>query len=180
MKKPTKDTERDAFDIHIIGASPFLYLTDKARKRSEEFTIFAASMADIEKSLAPKIRIHPKEKLPPEYHDFLDVFSPKEADKLPRHRGYDHKIRLKEGTEPRFGPLYDGPRRAPRLTRTPGGKLRERICPSIAITRRLSSSVCSKTGRGATILCELSGPQCAHGKELIPDPIDPRDSGSAV
>jgi hypothetical protein len=91
----------------MIGASPFLYLTDKARKRSENFTIFAASMADIEKALAPKIEIDPKEKLPLGYHDFLDVFSQKEADKLPPHRGYDHKIRLKEGTELPFGPLYD-------------------------------------------------------------------------
>ena len=107
IEKPTKDTERNTLDIRMIGASPFLYLTDKARKRSEEFTIFAASMADIEKALAPKIRIDPKEKLPLEYHDFLDVFSQKEADKLPPHRGYDHRIRLKKDTKPPFGPLYD-------------------------------------------------------------------------
>lgn len=107
MKKPTKDTEKNTLDIRMIGAFPFLYLTDKARKKSEDFTIFAASMADIEKALAPKTKIEPKEKLPPEYHEFLDVFSQTEADKLPPHRAYDHKIRLKEGTEPPFGPLYD-------------------------------------------------------------------------
>jgi Retroviral aspartyl protease./Reverse transcriptase (RNA-dependent DNA polymerase). len=96
-----------ALDIRMIGASPFVYLTDKARKRSKDFVVFAASMADIEKALAPKKKIDPKTKLPLEYHEFLDVFSQKEADKLPPHRGYDHKIKMKEGSEPPFGPLYD-------------------------------------------------------------------------
>ncbi|KGO38465.1 hypothetical protein PEX1_010050 [Penicillium expansum] len=70
-----KDTERNTLDICIIRVSPFLYLIDKVRKRSGEFTIFATLIADIEKALAPKIKIDPKEKLPLEYHDFLDVFS---------------------------------------------------------------------------------------------------------
>ena len=33
-------------------------------------------------------------KLPLEYHDFLDVFDRKQADLLPPHRAYDHKIEL--------------------------------------------------------------------------------------
>lgn len=48
-----------------------------------------------------------RERLPREYYEFLDVFSKKEADKLPPHHAYDHKIQLKEGAEPPFGPLYD-------------------------------------------------------------------------
>ena len=51
--------------------------------------------------------IDPREKLPKEYHEFLDVFSKKEADKLPPYRPYNHKIQLKEGAEPLFGPMYD-------------------------------------------------------------------------
>ena len=39
----------------------------------------------------------PVEKVPAEYHEFLDVFSRKEPDKLPEHRPYDHKINLKPG-----------------------------------------------------------------------------------
>jgi len=91
----------------MIGAAPFVQLTDKARKAPEDFTIFAATLQDIEKALTPKTAIDPKEKLPIEYHEFLDVFSKKEADKLPPHRSYDHTIQLKEGSEPPFGPLYD-------------------------------------------------------------------------
>jgi hypothetical protein len=91
----------------MIGATPFIRLTDKARKTPEEFTVFAVTIHDIEKALAPKATIDPREKLPQEYYEFLDVFSKKEADKLPSHRPYDHKIQLKEGSEPPFGPLYD-------------------------------------------------------------------------
>jgi hypothetical protein len=41
-----------------------------------------------------------------EIRDFVDMFSPKEADKLPLHRPYNHNIRLLEGKVPLFGPLY--------------------------------------------------------------------------
>ncbi len=69
-------------------------------------------MADIEKSLRPKKKIDPKEKLPPQYREWLRVFDRQLADKLPMHRpGVDHKIVLKkdkEGNEaaPPWGPLY--------------------------------------------------------------------------
>ena len=36
-------------------------------------------------------------KLPSEYHNFIEVFLLKEADKLPPHRSFDHKIELKSG-----------------------------------------------------------------------------------
>lgn len=34
------------------------------------------------------------------------MFSPKEAEKLPPHRPYDHDIKLKDGQNPPWGPLY--------------------------------------------------------------------------
>lgn len=68
--------------------------------------MFSVSIRDIEKALAPKIEIDPKTVLPPEYHEFLDVFSHAEARKLPEHRTYDHRITLLDGKEPPFGPLY--------------------------------------------------------------------------
>ncbi len=80
----------------------------------ETATVISASatMADIEKSLRPKKKIDPKEKLPPQYREWLRVFDRQLADKLPMHRpGVDHKIVLKkdkEGNEaaPPWGPLY--------------------------------------------------------------------------
>ena len=61
---------------------------------------------EIEHGLNPKPEINPATVLPSEYHEFLDVFSKKEADKLPERRSYDHKIPLMEGKEPTYSPLY--------------------------------------------------------------------------
>jgi hypothetical protein len=44
--------------------------------------------------------------VPKDYHSFLPLFRKANADKLPPHRAHDHKIDLKEGFTPPFGPLY--------------------------------------------------------------------------
>ena len=44
--------------------------------------------------------------LPKEYHDFVPVFKKVVADVRPSHQQYDHKITLKEGFMPPFGPIY--------------------------------------------------------------------------
>jgi len=91
----------------MIRAVPFVQLADRARRAPKGYTVFAMTLQDIEKALAPKVTIDPCEKLPKEYYEFLDVFSKKEADKLPPYRLYNHKIQLKEGAKPPFGPLYN-------------------------------------------------------------------------
>lgn len=44
--------------------------------------------------------------IPPEYHDYLDVFDKEKATILPQHRSYDCPIDLEEGKKPPFGPIY--------------------------------------------------------------------------
>ena len=44
--------------------------------------------------------------IPEEYHEFADLFSKSESEKLPPHRSYDHTIPLEPGTTPPFGPIY--------------------------------------------------------------------------
>ena len=44
--------------------------------------------------------------VPPEYHDYVDVFSKKKASTLAPHRPFDLKIELEEGAEPPIGRLY--------------------------------------------------------------------------
>jgi hypothetical protein len=44
--------------------------------------------------------------IPLEYHKFLPLFSEVEANKLPPHHPYDHRIHLKEDFIPPFGPIY--------------------------------------------------------------------------
>ena len=63
-------------------------------------------MADIKKALALKKHTNPAIKVLVEYHNYLDVFSRKEANKLLERRPYDYKIVIKEGKHPGFGPLY--------------------------------------------------------------------------
>jgi transposase InsO family protein len=102
--EPEPELETDSnltMDIYQIGSAPFMRL---ARKSGYE--LFAASITDIEKTLAPKKHTDPVEKVPTEYHEFLDVFSRKESEKLPEHRPYDHKFNLESGKQPPFGPLY--------------------------------------------------------------------------
>lgn len=69
-------------------------------------TLMVASIEDIREALRNKPFVNPAEKLPKIYHEFLPVFSKDEADKLPPHRPSDHKIILKSGCEPPWGPLY--------------------------------------------------------------------------
>ena len=44
--------------------------------------------------------------LPPEYHDFTDIFQVAEKQSLPEKGLYDHAIDLKPGQQPPFEKLY--------------------------------------------------------------------------
>ena len=49
-----------------------------------------------------------RSQIPAEYHDFLDVFSKSKADKLPDHNPqFDHSIKIEDGKQPPFGPIYN-------------------------------------------------------------------------
>lgn len=47
-----------------------------------------------------------KDKIPSEYHDFMNLFLKKGAEQLPPHRYVDHEIPLVPDAKPPFGPLY--------------------------------------------------------------------------
>jgi len=63
-------------------------------------------MADIKKALVLKKYTNPAIKVLVCHYNNLEVFSQKKANKLAEHWPYDHKIVLKEGKQPGFGPLY--------------------------------------------------------------------------
>ncbi len=44
--------------------------------------------------------------IPPEYHQYLDVFSEAKAEALPPHRHYDHEIALDPDAKLPYGPIY--------------------------------------------------------------------------
>jgi len=44
--------------------------------------------------------------IPPEYHEFADLFSKKQADQLSPHQSYNHTISVEPSKAPPFGPIY--------------------------------------------------------------------------
>jgi hypothetical protein len=94
--------------IAAIGSRPFKRLMRNSKERYGKLQIFALSLHDINKALEDKDAEEFKlaDIVPKEYHQFLPLFRKANADKLPPHRPHDHKIELKEGFTPPFGPLY--------------------------------------------------------------------------
>lgn len=92
---PTALRQKDVLPISLQAVK--LY---SQRKRCRFFTV---TLEQIDKALRDK----PEEfQLPEELQEFQDVFSPKEAEKLPPHRPGDHHIELTPGAKLPFGPLY--------------------------------------------------------------------------
>lgn len=70
------------------------------------YAVYSVTIEDIEQALQEKEDADPQETLPAEFKDYADVFSPKEAERLPLHRLYDHDIKLQDGKTLPFRPLY--------------------------------------------------------------------------
>jgi len=77
----------DSFEVRPISANAF-HVWKQRRDKDSRVQIFAASLKDIEKALKTKTYSDPKTKLPAQYHEFLDIFDRKEADRLPPLRGH--------------------------------------------------------------------------------------------
>ena len=81
--------------------------------KHEKLQIFAVSAEDVKEHLnkAEKSEIEEREellnKIPPEFHDLLPLFTKKEADKLPPHRYIDHTIEIQDNKKPPFSPMYN-------------------------------------------------------------------------
>lgn len=86
-----------------MGGAAFVHLA-----RKEGIQIFSVSLKDINDALAinKKTTPDPSTIVPSEYHQYLPLFSEEGSNKLPPRRKYDHKIELKVGAAPPFGPLY--------------------------------------------------------------------------
>jgi hypothetical protein len=74
-----------------------------SRRNCQLFTVI---IKDINRYLQNASPLKPRDLLPEELKNYADVFSPREAEKFPPYRNYDHNIRLQEGKTPPFGLLY--------------------------------------------------------------------------
>ena len=92
--------------LNHIDIAPVSARACEAYKR-RKYQLFHISIEDIDQMLRTQESTeNPLNSLPPEFQEFADVFSPKEADKLLPHRPHDHDIKLLPGENPPFGPLY--------------------------------------------------------------------------
>ena len=100
-KKPHSPKAIPATPIPI-NAAAFSLLATKP-----DHQVFSVSLRDIEQALKLKKCVDPATVLPPQYHEFLDIFSKDDADKLPPLcPGVDHEIKMEPGTQALSGPLY--------------------------------------------------------------------------
>jgi hypothetical protein len=92
--------------IQILANAFSTLVRTSGRRGCKEVEVFSTSMADIEKALLKRDKklTDPCTKLLQYYHEFLDVFSPEEAKKLPPlyRAGIDYRIELekKDGKTP--------------------------------------------------------------------------------
>ena len=89
------------FEIKTIAAVPFFHVS-----KQEGVELSSVSLKDVKKTFQPKHRNDLATKLPQKFHEFFELFSEKEINKLPPHRPYDHKINFIKRKQPGYGFLY--------------------------------------------------------------------------
>lgn len=106
---PVKANERPPGKPNIcaISATAFRRLVSNRKGRYGKGYAFALSLYEINHAIRtfdkdPGL----KEMVPAIFHEYLHLFEEAPANKLPLHRPYDHKIPLKPGFTPPYGPLY--------------------------------------------------------------------------
>jgi len=117
-KRTQKKTERTPLRVALIGAAAFAYVYNQP-----ETELYLMTMNEICKTISvlaqetdtrePDTREPDTREpdidlsmIPPEYHEFADLFNKKRADELPPHRPYNHTVPLESGKAPPFGPIY--------------------------------------------------------------------------
>ena len=105
--------------VELVGKKEFAAAA--LDPESETFVVHVASLSSDASPSSSPLDVHPSRrpqvsgliaeeaptKVPAEYSDFADVFSPDLASELPEHTGInDHAIELVEGQQPPYGPIY--------------------------------------------------------------------------
>ena len=90
-------------------------------KKKHQVRCFSMTLAELDRSIEKSLSPPPdntireivvasmetvKQKLPPEYHDLIDVFDKAKAKELLPHRSYNHKIDIEPGKVPSKSRIY--------------------------------------------------------------------------
>ena len=117
-KGPETTVSEPPISVAMIGAAAFRGLAKKKGVNTFSVTphqidVMLKSLEDSPLDLNPIEVAHAqtshediRAKLPPEYHDFLDVFDRVKAEALAPHRSYDMKIELEKDAQPPKSKLY--------------------------------------------------------------------------
>ncbi|POS84283.1 hypothetical protein EPUL_003669 [Erysiphe pulchra] len=109
-KRNNAKSEHSSMNIASSSAGVFLSTIRRANKTLgiNKTHIFSVTLADIQKALAPdKDVVTSLDKLPKKYKKFSNLFQKEITDKLTPHRpGCDHEIKLQDGKDAPWGPLY--------------------------------------------------------------------------
>jgi len=92
----TSDTPK----ISVINTATFACLSTLEDTETFQLLVSSDKLNDSDRSLIDLTDV------PPEYHNFSDVFNNAHASTLAPHQPYDLKLDLEEGTNPPFGPIY--------------------------------------------------------------------------
>ena len=90
-------------NITIIGTAAFLHISKLLGFHNFELCLCPLNIQANSTKLAETPDLS---NIPPEYHEFANIFSKTKAETLPPHRPYDLKINLEESAQPPVGPIY--------------------------------------------------------------------------
>ena len=104
---PEPPTTSSAPQVTLVNAAAFARACKLPGSASFTLNLSSVSAAEaFARSSAVSDSPPDLSNVPPEYHEFADVFSKSKADTLPEHRPYDLKINLEDGAVPPLGPIY--------------------------------------------------------------------------
>jgi hypothetical protein len=96
--------------IKGIAPPPHFHLVSSAAlyrfARRDELQIFSTTIEQIDQAMGNAPKEVWRNRVPTRYKRFHKMMDEKFANEMPLRHPYDHKIPLKEGKEPPFGPLY--------------------------------------------------------------------------
>jgi hypothetical protein len=96
------DTPTNPIRIAMVGPATLHRQAKRQRLQVYAISLYEISQALEEQPKKPAI----SESVPSEYHQYLPLLSEAEANKLPPHHPYDHRIPLKDNFTPPFSPIY--------------------------------------------------------------------------
>ena len=109
MEEPDQDKRLNC-TLNPADHEDILLAYIEEAKRPNETWINAKTSLAIEFHLkhdAKKENVPIKQQIPEAFHKFLDVFDETKADRFPEPFPWDHKIKLKEGFQPKSFKMYN-------------------------------------------------------------------------